>query len=222
MFLMRTWMNSAFQTKNGGAVWKSELRDGTGMDNVVFYQDGFRDGIDAGKEASLQQGFNLGYREGAVKMKAIGQFKGIVSALRSWCQSQPSISSEPITQLLQKVEKHEEGIFEAMRKAQELPSSSVSELVGEMDDLGVDQSDRGGSDCCRNDEGSECCRKGQSDRCGCDEDISESSAGTHTGSLFVKDESLEQLLHRCMELVTEMGLPEELRLHIQQLRSTCI
>lgn len=48
------------------------------MDNVIFYQDGFRDGIDAGKEASLQQGFNLGYREGAVKMKAIGRFKGIV------------------------------------------------------------------------------------------------------------------------------------------------
>lgn len=48
------------------------------MDNVIFCQDGLRDGIDAGKEASLQQGFNLGYREGAVKMKAIGQVKGIV------------------------------------------------------------------------------------------------------------------------------------------------
>lgn len=58
--------------------WYNKIGDGTGMDNVVFYQDGFRDGIDAGKEASLQQGFNLGYREGADKMKAIGQFKGIV------------------------------------------------------------------------------------------------------------------------------------------------
>ncbi|XP_034153730.2 OTU deubiquitinase with linear linkage specificity a [Pangasianodon hypophthalmus] len=192
------------------------------MDNVVFYQDGFRDGIDAGKEASLQQGFNLGYREGAVKMKAIGQFKGIVSALRCWCQSQPSMSLEPITQLLQKVEKHEEGIFEAMRKAQELPPPSVSELAGDMDDLGVDQSDCGGSDCCRNEEDSERCRKGQSDCCGHDKDGSESSARIHTESLFVKRESLEQLLHRCMELVTEMGLPEELRLRIQQLRHACI
>ncbi|XP_058232241.1 OTU deubiquitinase with linear linkage specificity a [Hemibagrus wyckioides] len=185
-------------------------------------KDGFRDGIDAGKEASLQQGFNLGYREGAVKMKAIGQFKGIVSALRCWCQSQPSLSSEPITQLLQKVEKHEEGLFEAMRRAQELPPPSVSELVGDMDDLGVDQSDCGDSDCCRNDEDGDCCRKGQRDCCGHDEDVNESSAGIHAETVFVKDETLEQLLHRCLELVTEMGLPEELRLHIQQLRHACI
>lgn len=132
------------------------------------------------------------------------------------------MSSEPITQLLQKVEKHEEGLFEAMHKAQGFPPPSVSELGGDMDDLGVDQSDCGDSDSCRNDEDGECCRKGQSDCCGHDKDISESSAGIHTESLFVKGESLEQLLHRCMALVTEMGLPDELRLHIQQLRPTCI
>ncbi|KAF5901796.1 microtubule-associated protein futsch-like isoform X1, partial [Clarias magur] len=154
--------------------------------------DGFRDGIDAGKEASLQQGFNLGYREGAVKMKAIGQFKGILSALRCWSQSHPSVSSESITQLLQKVEKYEEGLFEAMRKAQELPPPSISELVGDMDDLGMDQSDHGS---CRNDKDDECCQKGQSDCCGPVKDINESSAGIHTETLFMNGESLEQLLH---------------------------
>jgi len=45
---------------------------------VVFCQDGFRDGVDAGKEASLQAGFNMGYREGATKMTVIGQLKGIM------------------------------------------------------------------------------------------------------------------------------------------------
>lgn len=132
------------------------------------------------------------------------------------------MSSEPITQLLQKVEEHEEGLFEAMRKAQALPPPSVSELVGDMDDLGVGQSDCGDSDRCRNYEDGERCREGQSDCCGHDKDISESSAGIHAESLFVKGERLEQLLQRCMALVTEMGLPDELRLHIQQLRPTCI
>lgn len=132
------------------------------------------------------------------------------------------MSSEPITQLLQKVEEHEEGLFEAMRKAQELPPPSVSELVGDMDDLGVGQSDCGDSDRCRNYEDGEHCREGQSDCCGHDKDISENSAGIHAESLFVKGESLEQLLQRCMALVTEMGLPDELKLHIQQLRPTCI
>ncbi|KAM9436513.1 OTU deubiquitinase with linear linkage specificity a [Clarias gariepinus] len=182
-------------------------------------KDGFRDGIDAGKEASLQQGFNLGYREGAGKMKAIGQCKGILSALRCWSQSQPSVSSESITQLLQRVEKYEEGLFEAMRKSQEQPPPSVSELVGDMDDLGMDQSDHG---LCRNDKDDECCRKGQSDCCGLVKDINESSARIHTETLFLNRESLGQLLHRCVELVTEMGLPEELRLHIQQLRHASV
>lgn len=108
-----------------------------------------------------------------------------------------------------------------MRKAQEQPPPSVSELVGDMDDLGVDQSDCKGSDCCRVDD-SKCCQKGQSDCSGLDKDISESLAGINIERLFVKDVSLEQLLHRCMELVSEMGLPEELKLHIQQLRHTCI
>lgn len=127
------------------------------------------------------------------------------------------MNSEPLTQLLQKVEKHEEGIFEAMRKAQEKPPPNVSELVGDMDDLGVDQSDCGGSDCCRNEEGDKCCLKGQSDCCGHGENISKNSARIQSENLFVKDESLEQLIHSCMELMTEMGLPEELRRRIQQL-----
>ncbi|KAI5092208.1 OTU deubiquitinase with linear linkage specificity a [Silurus meridionalis] len=185
-------------------------------------KDGFRDGIDAGKEASLQQGFNLGYREGAAKMKAIGQFKGIISAVRCWCQSQPSMRSDPITQLLQKVEKHEESLFEAMRKAQEMPPPGVSELVGDMDDLAVDQSYCGGSDYSRIDQDGESCRKGHNDCCIHDKDISANYAGIHTKSLFIKGESMEQLFHKFMELVTEMGLPEELKLHIQQFRHLCI
>jgi hypothetical protein len=45
---------------------------------VVLCQDGYVDGIDHGKEASLQLGFNMGYREGAASTRAIGQLKGII------------------------------------------------------------------------------------------------------------------------------------------------
>lgn len=121
------------------------------------------------------------------------------------------MNSEPITQLLQRVEKHEEGIFEAMRKAQEQPPPSVSELVGDMDDLGVDRSDCGSLNCCRNEDGT-FYLKGQGDCCGHGRNMSD--------NLIVKDESLEQFVHSCMELMSEMGLPEELRLRIQQLYLT--
>lgn len=36
------------------------------------------DGVDAGEEASLQVGFNLGHREGAAQTVAVGRLKGIV------------------------------------------------------------------------------------------------------------------------------------------------
>ncbi|TSL10146.1 Yae1 domain-containing protein 1 [Bagarius yarrelli] len=168
-------------------------------------KDGYRDGIDAGKEASLQQGFNLGYREGAAQMKTIGQFKGIVGALQCWCQSHASVGSVPIIQLLQEVEKHEESIFEAMRSTQKHPSSSVSEIVEDLDDLGVHQRD-------------ERCQKEQRDCLGDDKDSNESSDKIYSEKLFVKEDSLEQLLHKCLELVNKLELPEELRLYIQQLR----
>ncbi|XP_062841265.1 OTU deubiquitinase with linear linkage specificity a [Trichomycterus rosablanca] len=206
MFLMTIWMNSVFRTENGDGIWKREQSVYVFFERII---KSFRDGSDAGKEASLQIGFNLGYREGAGKMKAIGQLKGIASALQHWCQSQPSMSPVLITQLLQRVEKYEEDLFEAMRKAQELPPPSVKDVVEEMEDLGVEHSggDNNG-ECCKNDGRRECC--------GQDKDTSLSSFKISTES----GETLEQLLHTCMELASEMGLPDDLKLHIQQLRCT--
>lgn len=43
-----------------------------------YGQDGYVDGVDAGEEASLQVGFNLGFREGAAQTAAVGRLKGIV------------------------------------------------------------------------------------------------------------------------------------------------
>ncbi|XP_012888465.1 PREDICTED: yae1 domain-containing protein 1 [Dipodomys ordii] len=48
-------------------------------------QEGYRDGVDAGKAVALQQGFNQGYKEGAEVIVNYGQIRGTLSALLSWC-----------------------------------------------------------------------------------------------------------------------------------------
>uniref|UniRef100_A0A8C3SBL9 YAE1 maturation factor of ABCE1 n=1 Tax=Chelydra serpentina TaxID=8475 RepID=A0A8C3SBL9_CHESE len=42
-------------------------------------KEGYRDGVEAGKELSLQQGFNRGYKQGAEMMMTCGQLKGTLS-----------------------------------------------------------------------------------------------------------------------------------------------
>ncbi|XP_056306091.1 OTU deubiquitinase with linear linkage specificity a [Danio aesculapii] len=185
-------------------------------------KDGFREGIDAGKEASLQTGFNMGYREGATKMTVIGQLKGIMSAVRCWCQVQLPESPElaSATDLLQRLETHEDELVEAMRKAQQRPIPSVTEMVDDMEDLNVEQTNQGGESKCSNNE--DCCgRDGANHEC-CDNVRAESKGSTGVlphGSIS-KRESLRELQKRCLDFVTELGLPEELKLHIQQLIDT--
>ncbi|XP_077100483.1 OTU deubiquitinase with linear linkage specificity a isoform X2 [Siphateles boraxobius] len=160
-----------------------------------------------GKEASLQAGFNVGYREGATKMTVTGQLKGIMSAVQCWCQVQlpgsPALAS--VTDLLQRLETHEDGLVEAMRKAQQKPLPSVTEVVDDMEDLNVEQRDQDEESRCSNN--ADCCgRDGtNNDCCGSPRILSHGSFSTR------------QLLKCCLDLVIELGLPEELKLHIQQL-----
>ncbi|XP_051543664.1 protein YAE1 homolog [Myxocyprinus asiaticus] len=181
-------------------------------------KDGFRDGSDAGKEASLQVGFNMGYREGATRMRVIGQLKGIMSAMWCWCKAQlpgsPTLAS--VTDLLQRVETHEDRLVEAMRKAQERPPPSVTEMVDNMEGLNVEQRDWGGESGCCNKNGDCCGRHGVNECCSNIKDMSEDSSRCS----FSTEESYEQLLKSCLDLVTELGLPEVLKLHIQQLTDT--
>lgn len=124
--------------------------------------------------------------------------------MRCWCQAQlpksPALASA--TDLLQKLEKHEDGLVDAMRKAQERPPPSVTDMVDDMEDLNVDHSS---GSCTKNDGGTACC--------GIDED---SSRMVSQRSSSVAD-SFEQLLKCCLDLVTESGMPEELKCHIQQI-----
>ncbi|XP_052398376.1 protein YAE1 homolog [Carassius gibelio] len=185
-------------------------------------KDGYRDGSDAGKEASLQTGFNMGYTEGVTKMTVIGQLKGIMSAVRCWCQVHlpGSPALESVTNLLQRLETHEDGLVEAMRKAQLRPPPSVTEMVDDMEDLNVENRNQEGES--RSSNTGNCCGRdgANNDCCGNVRDVSEDSPrALFQGSLSTR-ESLKQLLKCCLDLITELGLPEELKLHIQQLIHT--
>ncbi|XP_010883847.2 OTU deubiquitinase with linear linkage specificity a [Esox lucius] len=170
-------------------------------------KDGYVDGIDHGKEASLQLGFNMGYREGAEKTIAVGRLKGVISAIQCWCQFQRPDNPIPasVADLLQRVVKHEDYIMEAMRMGLENPMPSVSDVSETMEDLAVGEGEMscGGAGCSK---GSGCCKK---------------SSNVELGSFFftVPGESLEQLLQCCMDIVSELGLPLELIQHLEQLKS---
>lgn len=44
--------------------------------SLLLLQEGYTDGIEAGKQLALQEGFNQGYRQGAELMVTCGQFRG--------------------------------------------------------------------------------------------------------------------------------------------------
>ncbi|TRY55814.1 hypothetical protein DNTS_022295 [Danionella cerebrum] len=177
-------------------------------------QDGFREGIEAGKEASLQVAFNRGYREGASGIIRIAQLKGIMSAIRCWCQvhvpGTPALSS--VTDLLQRVERHEDELVETLRRAQQRPPPSLTEMVDDMEELSVGQKSQ--------DIESRCTCSGKD---GANEDCSGivrskgEDSEMHSYGSSSKIETLKELQKVCLDLVTELELPDELKLHIRQL-----
>ncbi len=144
------------------------------------------------------------------------------SAVRCWCQVQlpgsPALAS--VTDLLQRLETHEDRLVEDMRKAQQRPPSSVTEMVDDMEGLNVEQKNQGGESRCSNN--GDCCgRGGTNNDCGGNvEGVNEDSPRTLCQHSFSTGECLKPLLKCCLDLVTELGLPEELKLHIQQLIDT--
>ncbi|KAM4719163.1 OTU deubiquitinase with linear linkage specificity a [Anableps anableps] len=181
-------------------------------------KDGYVDGVSAGEEASLQVGFNLGFREGAAQTVAVGRLRGIVSAIWCWCQIQHPEKPVPsrVIDLLQQVTQHEEGIVDGIRKALENPPPSVSDVSESMEDLEVKPAGPGcgGAGC----EEAGSCRGEQKTDLGGSHDqrylCSEPSCAS-AGSC----EGLELLVQRCMDLVSELELPQELISHIEELRN---
>ncbi|XP_018549152.1 LOW QUALITY PROTEIN: OTU deubiquitinase with linear linkage specificity a [Lates calcarifer] len=176
-------------------------------------RDGYVDGVDAGEEASLQAGFNLGFREGAAQTVAVGRLKGITSAIWCWCQMEHPENPIPasVTELLQQVSQHEDRITDGIKKALENPPPSVSDVSESMEDLEVEQADGGcsGEGCGETD----CCRRGEK------MDLDVPHQPQRLCSASTSSDGLNVLLQRCVDVVTELGLPQELISHIQELRN---
>lgn len=182
-------------------------------------RDGYVDGVDAGEDASLQLGFNIGFREGAAQTVAVGRLKGIVCAIRCWCQSQHPENSQAIqtvSELLNQVTQHEDTITERIRKTLENPPPSVSDVSEGIEDLEVGHPSRS------------CCGEGCKETDCCRADKMDIDAGhlhqphrlcSGSNDSFDSEDKLIPLLQRCVELATELGLPQELIGHIEELRN---
>ncbi|KAM8882033.1 OTU deubiquitinase with linear linkage specificity a [Synchiropus picturatus] len=177
-------------------------------------RDGYVDGADAGEEASLQLGFNQGFREGAAQTAAVGRLKGVVSALWCWFQIQHPDTPVPasVTALLQQVSQHEDDIRDRIQKALENPTPSVSQVSDSMDELEVDQRDPG--HCQGGCLEADCCQRGNTKSPDpLPQTLCSRSKDWSVGGTF------EALLQRCLDLVSELGLPQELVTHIEELRT---
>uniref|UniRef100_A0A8C5TDR0 YAE1 maturation factor of ABCE1 n=1 Tax=Malurus cyaneus samueli TaxID=2593467 RepID=A0A8C5TDR0_9PASS len=98
-------------------------------------KEGYRDGIEAGKELALQKGFNQGYRHGAKLMITCGHFKGTLNALLSWCHFNRHDSAlSTINNLLDVIGKHEEDVLKCLNSAEEQPHlGHILDSVQDMD-----------------------------------------------------------------------------------------
>ncbi|NWR00427.1 YAED1 protein, partial [Paradoxornis webbianus] len=98
-------------------------------------KEGYRDGIEAGKELALQTGFNQGYRHGAKLMITCGQLKGTLNALLSWCHSNGRDSALcTINNLLDVIEKHEDEVLKYLNSTEEQPHlGHILDSVQDMD-----------------------------------------------------------------------------------------
>ncbi|TKS87593.1 Yae1 domain-containing protein 1 [Collichthys lucidus] len=178
-------------------------------------RDGFVDGADFGEDAALQAGFNQGFREGAARTVAVGRLKGIVSAVSCWCQIQYPGRPIPasVRYLVQQIEQYENTIIESLKY---VPPPSVSSVSETMEDLDLKQPDSGccgegckETDCCKREEKMDLDVPHQQQKPrSCSTDCSSSSSGT-----------VNHLVQLCMDLVSELGLPQELLGHIEEVKN---
>ncbi|XP_010148017.1 PREDICTED: yae1 domain-containing protein 1 [Eurypyga helias] len=98
-------------------------------------KEGFRDGLEAGKELALQEGFNQGYRQGAELMVTCGQLRGTLHALLSWCHLNGRDSAlSKINNLLDVIGKHEEHVLQYLHSTEQPPHlGHVLDSIQDMD-----------------------------------------------------------------------------------------
>ncbi|KAF6302211.1 YAE1 maturation factor of ABCE1 [Rhinolophus ferrumequinum] len=179
-------------------------------------KEGYRDGLEAGKAVTLQQGFNQGYKEGAEVIINYGQLRGTLSALLSWCHLHDNSSTliGKINNLLDAVGQCEECVLKHLKSV--TPQPHVVDLLDSIQDMDLchvvpaeKESDKAKDErlCENNAELNKKCNKSL--------DCSSSQCGReHTRS---ENPSLSWILEQTASLVKQLGVSVDILQHLKQL-----
>ncbi|NXV38598.1 YAED1 protein, partial [Rissa tridactyla] len=108
-------------------------------------KEGYRDGIEAGKELALQEGFNQGYRHGAELMISCGQVRGTLNALLSWCHLNGHDSAlSKINNLLDVIGKHEEDVLQHLNSIKQ--QTHLGQILDSVQDMDLNHTAPAGTD----------------------------------------------------------------------------
>ncbi|XP_054241023.1 protein YAE1 homolog [Indicator indicator] len=181
-------------------------------------KEGYRDGVEAGKELALQEGFNQGYRHGAELMVVCGQFRGTLNALLSWCHfNGHDFALHEINNLLDMVRKHEEDVLKYLNSTEQQPH--LGHILDSVQDMDLNLTAPSGTEC-------------NEDKAGKHEDIGSSgeSIGRNNGEvgslqsdgkakLFTDPEksTLAWVKKQTVWIVEQLGLSLDIVHHVQQL-----
>ncbi|XP_069814515.1 protein YAE1 homolog isoform X2 [Dendropsophus ebraccatus] len=138
-------------------MWSFKRRAVATARDVRRLQEGFLDGMDAGKENSLQTGFNLGYKVGVSFLMPCGELRGTLSALVTWCEVHESDSSThtKLAELLTSVTQCEDNIVKSLSSVHQISHpSDLSSALEYIDFTSCSKPSEGscdaGQDCCVN------------------------------------------------------------------------
>ncbi|XP_004676715.1 PREDICTED: yae1 domain-containing protein 1 [Condylura cristata] len=184
-------------------------------------KEGYRDGVDAGKAVTLQQGFNQGFKEGAKVIINYGQLRGTLSALLSWCHLHDNSSAliSKINSLLDAVGQCEEYVLKHLKSI--TPQPHVIELLDSIQDMDLchvvpaeKKIDEAKDErlCENNAEFNKNCRRNLSEV-----DCSSLECCRTQESVHSENPSLTWILEQTDNLVKQLGLSLEVLQHLKQL-----
>lgn len=175
-------------------------------------QEGYRDGLDAGKALTLQRGFNQGYKEGADVIINYGLLRGTLSALLSWCHLHGNSSTliSKISNLLDTVDQCEECVLRRLKSVTSQPRvTDLLDAIEDMDLCHVVPSDQA---------------KGDSNaEINTDSDSPNGMGCSHPEHCRPKEHahlekpSLSWILEQTSSLVKQLGVPADILQHLRQL-----
>ncbi|NWW44359.1 YAED1 protein, partial [Pedionomus torquatus] len=180
-------------------------------------KEGYRDGVEAGKELALQEGFNQGYRRGAELMVTCGQFRGTLNALLSWCHLNGHDSAlSKINNLLDVIGKHEEDVVKYLNSTELQPH--LGQILDCVQDMDLNQTPPSGT------EHDEVQAGKHNDICSFGENVCQNngkvcSLQCSKAKLYTDPErsTLAWVKKQTVWLVEQLGLSLDILHHIQQL-----